>query len=507
MKLTQKDLDAVIVEKLGRLDSVVDNFIPGAKGSLVNFDGKTFGLTKVNTLALNRITSNSEIEELKSHLYNETPIIKSSIFTNFNLNNRANRNFKTQILNLIGNTVFKTDGDIRIIKKGEGYILILDRKGIFYKYNLELKEIDFKLNIADKVKNLFAVKSFQPYDILDFDLFRGGFLFSTRNNGIFFADIEDNNLEVLFPEKNIVMVKDINDKDILLIDGDGVVTIYDFDQELKLETFNTLKKSDQNIKDVAIYDDEIILLSSHKYKNTTKNLIHILKRDLAGIGYNNITASIYPGKELYGYIPSFITADDKCIYISGLKKNKNLFIWKYDRNELYKEYKEIIFDKIEIHNLNFVKFNKTNVYINYNDTLLVINEDGEIENNIKLDGLKSQDVIFDGNKIYIPSNSELSWYTIPNYIFEPEFNTILYDGDPCNSIDIFIKGNTGEELVTLLDPETLEQIQPTYYVTYQGNSYIKILGRTITSITAKITVFEGTEIEGIVVKADRIFVK
>lgn len=507
MKLSQKDLDSVIIKKLERLDPLVDNFTPGEKGAFVSYDGQNFNLRKVNNLTLNKITSVSEIEALNAQLYDESILVKSSIFTNFNMNNRANTNFRTQIVELTGNTAFKTDNEIRLIKKGKTYILILDRKGIFYKYNLEKKEIDFKLDIADKVKHLFAVTNFQPYDILDFDIFRGGFLFSTKNNGVFFADIEGNNLEVLFPERDIVLVKDINEKDIILIDTHGVVTIYDFDQELKLETFNILKKVDQTIKAITICDDEIILLSSHKYKTSTENIIHILKKDLVGIGYNNITANVYPGTDVFGYIPSFIDADDKYIYVSGLKENKELFVWKYNRKELYKEYKEIIFNKLPITGLNFIKFENSKIYINCQDKLLVIDEDGNIKSNIKLGFDKIQDIIFENNKAFIFSGSELSWYIIPNYIFENEFNAILYDGEPCNSIDIFVKGNTGNELIMLLDSETLEQIQPTYYATYKGNSYIKILGKTIKSLTAKITVFEDTVIEGIVVKADRIFVK
>jgi hypothetical protein len=200
MKITRENLDKTILEKLDRLDQLFNDFNSNKANEFLTFDGKKFQSQKINDLSLRKMTSLNEIQILKDHLYKESDIIKNSIMSDFNINNRAISNFKTQIVKLKGIILFESENELRMFKKDKNNLLILDREGVFTNFDIKSDEINYELNLGEKVRNLFAIKNFLPYDILDFQLFRTGFLFSTSYYGVFYADIENNTLEIIFSE-------------------------------------------------------------------------------------------------------------------------------------------------------------------------------------------------------------------------------------------------------------------------------------------------------------------
>lgn len=200
MKITRENLDPAILEKLDRLDQLYNDFNDNRKNEFLSFDGKSFHGQKINDLSLRKMTSINELEMFNEHLYKEKSTIKNSFMTNFNVNNRAVENLKTQIVRLKGINFFESEAQIRMFKKNKDSLVILDRDGNFTNFDIKSDEINYQLNLAEKVKSLFAIKNFLPYDILDFQIFRTGFLFSTSHYGIFYANVEENTIEVLFPE-------------------------------------------------------------------------------------------------------------------------------------------------------------------------------------------------------------------------------------------------------------------------------------------------------------------
>jgi hypothetical protein len=508
MKITRDNLDPEIIKKLDIIDKLYGN-LEGLNGSeLLSYTDGQFKGRKINDLTLRQIGKLSDIHNLQDHLYIEKGTIKNSIQSNFNINNRASVSFRNQILNLKGYQLFETTNQIRLFRKEGDQLLILDRSGIFYNYNVPTKKIDFSLDIASRVKSLFAITRFLPYDILDFQIFRGGFLFSTSHNGVFFADIENNNLEAIFPEPWILQIKVIDNDTILLISKTGTFTIYNYEKRLKIETFNKLKNLHQIVKRVVVDENRIYILATNNITNATKGILHVFEKDLAGIGYNDITSSVYPGYDILNVliINSCLCKDS--FVIAGIR-DKSVLLWKYKKDEINKKFEEIIFNKLDIDYVNFIKIENQSIYINYKDRLIVFDINGNIINNIKLDIDAIQDIIFESeNKFYAISDTKLSLYSIPNYAkTEQEFTAQVYEGEATNNIEILIKSNTGDQLITLIDPESLEEIHPNFHMIYHNDSYIKITGRTITNLIMKIKVTEMTEIEGIVVNADRIFLK
>jgi hypothetical protein len=174
-----------------------------------------------------------------------------------------------------------------------------------------------------------------------------------------------------------------------------------------------------------------------------------------------------------------------------------------------KKFEEIKFDKMEIEKINFIKFEDSILFINYNNRLIGIDLDGNLIYNIELNNEEIFDIEFEeNNSFYAMSDNKICFYSIPSYNqTELEFTAKIYDGTLTNNIEIFIKSNTGDQLVTLIDPETLEEIQPNYHIIYSNNSFIKIMGRKIKELIMRIKITPNTEIESIVVNSDRVFLK
>lgn len=512
MKITRENLEPAILEKLDRLDQLYNDFNDNRKNEFLSFDGKSFHGQKINDLSLRKMTSINELEVFKEHLYKEETITKNSFMSNFNVNNRAIENLKTQIVKLKGITFFETKSQIRTFKKYKDSLLILDRDGNFTNFDIKADEINYELNLAEKVKNLFAIKNFLPYDILDFQIFRTGFLFSTSHYGIFYADVAENTIEVIFPEQWVLKIKVIDDNDILFISKDGSFSIYDFDKGLKIESFNKIKQLNQTIKRIEIGRNpkynRIYVLAQNEATNHTKHILHVFEKDNAGIGYNDITAKVFPGYNVLNSIINTLCLCDTNILVCGLR-DKHLFTWNYDKEKMNIKFEEMIFDKVSFEKLNFIKFENQILYTSLDNKLIGMNLSGDVIYNIELDDSEILDIIFDeNNSFYAISDNKVSFYSIPSYNkSELEFTAKVYEGPSTNNIEIFVKSNTGDQLISFVDPDTLEEIQPNYHIIYNNDSFIKISGRNVKELIMKIRITPSTEIEGIVVNANRIFLK
>jgi len=509
MKLTQKDLDQEILDKLNRLDPVIGKFSTEDLSSFIGYNGTEFYLKKINDINLRKIISSSEINRFRDFFFKETPSIKNSFDSNFNLNNRPNKALKTQIVELSGIPLFKIDNEIRNAKKERDYVLLLDTKGIIYKYNFIAKKLEFSLDIVKKVRTLFAVAQFETYDILDFEIFRGGFLVSTTNNGVYFADVLNNNLEVLYSENNIKTVKAYEDKKVLLISDRGQIIIYDFDTKMKLETFNQMKRLDQEPRKIIADREKIVILGKSRFNNSNEKLLHILKKDLAGVSFENISSKIFPGVDNQRYTPLFLSEDERSIYISGLRDGKFLFVWKYNIEKLEDKFEEIVIKDIEFDSLDYVRIYGGEILVSYKNRILVFNLQGKVQKNLVLREMDYVKDIFTENeerKFLVISKDSVVLFKFPEYLQESTFSASIYNGAPVNSIEVLVSSKTGKENIVLIDGETSAQIIPTFYLVHEGNSYIRYFG-TIRNVSLKIDLLEDSEIERIVVNAEKVYLK
>lgn len=508
MKINEKDIDPGIINKINRLDKVVNSFSDENKSGFLTYNGTEFTIKKINDLSLRKIINYSDLLKFEKYLYKNDSLYASSFSNNFNLHNRANSKFRTQVVSLNGIEIFSIDNPIRISKREKNNFLVLDTEGIFYKFDIATRKLDFSLNIIERVKSLFAIEKLLPYDVLTFEVYRTGFLFSTRHNGVFYADIENNQLEVVFIEDHVTLIQDSGDGNVLLLSEGGIITIYNFDNRVKLETINILKKLDQYPFRSTEENNDIFILGKHKYTNSNKNILHILKRDLANLGYSDISSLIYPGTENYDYDIFDLIIDGDSLYIVGLK-NKQLFFWKYSLANLSKEYQEVIFTAFEIEKLSFVKIKNGEIYFSYDNKLIVIDETGKIIKNFKLKSERIDDIVFlENNKeLMVFSEKSAVLYSISDYFPEAETTLSCTIGKDFNVTEIFSKSTNGKEKLVLVNGDTLEQIIPSVYLSFKEYTFIRILGSNFTNLIIKISIPEDTEIDGIIVYKDRIFLK
>jgi IMP cyclohydrolase len=146
--------------------------------------------------------------------------------------------------------------------------------------------------------------------------------------------------------------------------------------------------------------------------------------------------------------------------------------------------------------------------INEGEKLLFLDMEGKIKKNLKLKS-KINDIIFLNDEEFIGISEEgLSFNRIPEYIHEKTILLNVYnEKESCNNIDVYVKSNDAQEKFMFVEEETGTPIAPYYLATYKNNTIVKILGSKAKSIIMRIDSPQGNKIEGIVVNADKVFLK
>jgi hypothetical protein len=511
MKITQKELDQAINDRLDRLDSLSAKFTQSDKNSFLTFDGKEFGFRKVNEILLSRVASQSDIESMESHSFSETKTIKSGFVSNFNVNNRANVNAPSQVVRLEGFPLFETKNDIKFTRQNGEEVLALDVLGMFYKYDLKERKLKYSLNLVDRIKSIFAITELLPNDITDVDMYANGFVFSVGTYGVFYADEKAGTLEVKFTEKNVRYVRSIGGGRFLLFTSDGNVVIYSFETGLKVETFLTLKKLGQTPKDVVLTNGKVFLLANSNGNLSSENLIHLWEMDAAGVSLQNSDKKLFPGFDSKRYLPKFISVDGENLYVTGTKDNIKLFVWIFDLKSLESEPREVIFDSFDIGRLNFTAVSeKEIVFSDSNNKLIFINWDGSIKKNINLKSASEVYNLIPGklNEVIVSTKRDVKIFKVPEYRFESEINLKIFSSDkPCNNIDVLVRTTDGKEKVMFIDEETAMPIEPFFHLVNGEGTFAKILGSSAKEIIMKVSVSETTVIKEVLVKADRLYLK
>jgi hypothetical protein len=509
MKITTRELDTSLIERIERLDGITMNFSEADKAGFVSYNGEKFLIKHVNETFLNEIYNNNDFDYLNNHLYQESEYTKNSFNSKFNVNNVASKNITNQLVIVEGIPAFQAQGNIRKIRKYDTYMLVMDELGIFYRYNFKDHKLDFSLNLVDKIKKVFAIETIQSIEFLDFEIYNGGFLVSTLSNGVFFADVTNNSLEVKFAENNVVEIEDMKNGNVMLVHSDGTILIYNFKVGMRVETINYLKKTNQIFKGMYIDNNNLFILGRPIYSNSTDNLLHTWNIDPSG-SMNNITGLVKKGYDNTAYQPLHISGDINYIYISGIKDNHNVFVWKYNRKQLDQPFEEIILNA-GVDYLNFIEVNNNSVLLNIEDRLLNFDATGRIVKNIQLKTdtpiskiyTKEQD-----KELLVVSGKYIILYRLPEYKVTNDILLEIYKSDvTSNNIDILIKSNKELTNVVFLNAEGAQVIEPFYKVQTKVGTVYKIMNSTAKTIDLRLGTLGDTEIEGVVVNSNNVYTK
>jgi hypothetical protein len=510
MKINKNDIESSIIEKINQFDSIIDNFSDEDRSGFLAFNGNKFYIKRTSDVFLKKILSEEDLNNYKSHLYLESGLLKNSFRTNINTNNQSSNRFKSLIVKPVEDVLFKFTSDIVLHKEYLGSVYVFTEKGFLIQYSLKDKKSETAYDLLGTIKKEFSIQNISVYDFISIEAFEGGVLLGTRNDGVFFYDPKSKKLEVKFAEQDVVLIKYLgNDLFVLGMDKiDANIAFYNI-SGMRIEVANSLKKKLFQMPHlIDSYNGNLFVVGRPYSLDTTKDIVHYWKKDLAGLSYNNLDGKLFPGYDNKNYKPKYITVTESHLYISGLKDNKVLFIWQYDINDLQKPFIEFSFDKFSFEKLSYVDMNEKHFVAAETNNVYFMDIDGKVERNISLnEEIKS---IFltdiDDEFIYI-TNDKIISVKLPKHT-DGDISLNVYSGETnCNNIDIYIKSSTGKEKIVFLDADTLMQIAPFYYGVYNNDIIIKLLGSTSLNILMKIGIPEDSEIEGIVINPNRLFMK
>jgi hypothetical protein len=510
MKINKKDLEPSIVEKVEQFDKLRQQFTSEDKSGFVAFNGEEFYVKRINDLLIKGIFTEKDIEFYENHLYSEGANEKNSFNSYINSNNIASSSFKALAVKPVEEILYKFTSDIVLIAKSLSVVYVLTEKGALVRYNLAEKKHEQSFDVLSYIRSNFAVVDISIHDFLSIEIIPGGLLLSTKNNGVFFYDSEKKTLEIRFVESGVVSMKYLSNEVILLgIDRvENNLIFFNINGE-KIETSSILKRKLYQMPYLLeSFEDNLLVVGRPYGINTTKDIVHYWKKDKANISFNNHDGRIFPGLDKKNYLVKHLSVTKTNAYLSGLKDDGKLFVWQYDFDELEKPFKEIIFDRLSLTDLSFVDMTESYFIAGVDNNLYFLNANGNVEKNLKLsEPIKTVSLIEFKDEFFYISKDKIILVKIPEYSDKEVLLDIYSSELSCNNIDVYVKSSTGKEKIAFFDTDTLTEIVPFYYVSYRGNIIIKLLESTAKKISMKIGIPKDSGVEGVVISANRLFMK
>lgn len=509
MKINKNDIDSAIIEKVNQFDELIENFSDEDRSGFLAYNGEKFYIRRTSDVFLRKISSEEELERLKAHLYSEEGLLKNSFSTKMSVSDLASPRFKQLAINAVEEELFKFTSRVILHKEHKGSIYAFTEKGFLIQFDTNEKKSDVRVDIIGGIRSNFAIRELSAYDFLAIEIFDGGAMLSTRNDGVFMYDFEKKTIELKFPESDVVLIKDLGDGTFVLgMDRiDNNIAFYNI-SGMRIEISNNLRKRSFQMPHLAVSRGDSMFILGRPYSlRTTKDTLHHWRKDLAGISYNGNDGSVFPGYDHKNYNQQYLDITDTHLYISGLKDDGKLFVWQYDLNELQKPFREFSFDKFSFDRLSFVEMNEEHFVAAESKKVYFIDSEGNVTSNLILnDEIRGVFNLSDKGFVYL-SDDKIVSVTVPSKV-DGDITLRIYEGEnACNNIDIFVSSSTGKERIAFFDEETLEQLAPFYFGVYKTDIIIKILGSTAKKISMRISIPSDSSVEGVVVSPNRLFMK
>lgn len=498
MKISRRELDSTVLEKLDQLDNVAETYDENNPDGFVSYGPNGFYFKKTNDTFLKKVYDENEIVELENSLSSRNRNITSSLLKDIRLDNKTNMAAMAFLYNLQF-TDKKEFPSIFFYKFLNNKFLIIDKDGILY-FNEKQFEIEKSLREQFNISKNFSLGDIVDICLIDED----NLLIATTNFGLYKLKLSSNELELLCVIEKVRKIE-MSHTESLFVATDSFCAFYDLKSGNCIEKFYNIANSYQIPKDIIKADNGIFVIANPAGPSIMNNLIHFYKLDKAGIGYN-IQDGLLPKHSFdISHQILFTKLIDDSLYLVGKVNNKYCFIWKYNIKtfELNEEY----IDCREFISLNGF-FEANGYYLILSSKDLFIIKDNKIYSHYKLPE-KCFDLYLLNGELYSILNSNIAKFSLLS--FEKKIDNLsylVYNGqDACNNIDIFIKNATRNERISLIDMDTNKMITPSFYIVYGNNSIIKLMNCKSTKIKMLISVNENSFLEGIVVRNNRIFLR
>ena len=501
MKITRRDLDSAIIEKLDLLDNVAATYDENNPDGFVSYGKAGFYFKKTNDTFLKKVFNEDEIVALEEALVNPAKNVRSSALLDMRDDktyfNAATKNF----LHNIGlKHRLSTQDAIKVFESGR-YLAILFKSG---KLTLVSADGSREINLLNSLKEQFALSSvIGVYDIVDIKDSDNIIVVATRNNGIYKITLDSELKYEQLVELSDVRSIEITPTKMLFVAADGLCGLYNLSTGLRAERFLNIKNDTQVPVDSIIDNSgNIFVIATTLGANNLDNMLHSWMIDAAGVAYNCKDSSMPRNPIDRRFQPMFMRADGDFIYVAGLFKEERVFVWKYCISKM--EMESTVFD-LELDEFtgfmavggNYLILSKNMIYVF-----------GEEKLSLKLSVNCSKFVLFNG-AILVLTSEGLYELALPKFVAEPKqllFN-IMSASEPCNNIDIAVLGAGRAERISIIDADTKKEIQPSYYMVYDGKSIIKLMNCKSLKLQLKISVSQTSALKGIVVKQNRMFLR
>ena len=504
MKVTMRDLDSNILEKLNVLDNVAKTYDEKHPDGFVSYGPNGFYFKKTNDTFLKKVFDENEIVSLEQSLHSNASNILSSELVDFRADNKTN--IATKAFLFKTPFTYKKDLGSKILnyKSFDSVIYTLNYDGCLYKISedSESTNVDI-LKILEENFNL--AKKIYANDLLDFDILDADtVILATSNFGVYKVHVSKKEIELLFVAERVRKIKITYTKSLFVLTDDFCAQ-YDIATGNRIEKYSNIVNRHQLPLDAVRVNGDIFVLGTPIGISNLDNILHLWKLDEEKISYNCVDSKIERFHLDNRYQIMFIAYDEHCVYISGLF-NDNPFVLSVDRNTL-RVTKKFVYTSLTLNEYTdfraidgkFVILSKNMVYI--------LNENS-IEERLQLESDCSRIKILNGEVVAI-SGSNLVKFQLTK--FSTASDSLLYNilnsDEPCNNLDILIKNVGRSERVTLIDGNTGKEIQASYYLLYKGNAVLKLMNCKSTNIILKLAVTVSSNVEGIVVRKNRMFLR
>ena len=502
MKITQRDLDENLLDKINRFDTVIKEYSSSSSGdNFISYNGSGFHLKNSENIFLKKIYTEDELIDLQDSIHKKNKNISSSSYSDLRLDNK----FNAALESLATKTVYSANiklKNIVLCKHFSNSIGVLDSNGNFIK--IVEKKILTSINILEKLKSNFNItSSLYAFGIVDIaEINENEYAIATGNFGIYKLNISTNEIELIINTDKVKKIEYLHTKN-LLVATENACLIVDIASGKIIEKDYTVYNSGQIPVSIVKTINEIFILGAPIGPQNLNNIVHGWILDDAKISYNSIDSKIQNNPRENDYQVMFMNYDNSFLYLTGKFHNK-IFVWKYN----------LIDFSLDESFIDCITCETYDGFIPYNDTYCILIEghffiikNNTIQENLILPNKCNSLKLIDGEILSVAKNLGLAFFAFPKYSSSDDIveYSVLDNNEPCNNIDIFVEGATRAERITILDINSGSEIIPSFYMVYNGNSVIKLLNCQSTKIKMLINVSKESSITGIAIKKNRVF--
>jgi hypothetical protein len=508
MKITINDLDQDLRDKVTFLDAVKADKKPG----YLKYDNGSVGADGINTLRLGEVFDEDSISEMASHRYGssdnfvsafDTPVCKSSDAIGAG----------ALLTELQGTDVFQLNGNLRMIKIYESFMLMLDSSGTITKINKFNKEDKLSRNVIDVIHTNFVYRNFGIESITGIEYWDGSAVIATENDGIYCISLVGKDFSLKIKEPNVRGIKLLDDNRTLAVSKNGVggnVVFYDMRDGTKTAIFGNLGNRYELPSELVSSDKMAFAIGYPMGVSFPDKILHAWSEDEAKLQYDNIDYKVSKNPSDPASHVKFIKACGNFVFIVG-ERYGHMFAWSYDIKNINSSPDILNFETMpaSIDDIKDFDYYGGNYYVAIKNRVFILGPNFQILENYLLKGISSSDrVSFDKGSVYAFDEKTCISFMKATRQYQKTLKFEILNSDySTNNIDILVEAKSKYQMA-FVDATTGLTIVPYFYMKLDEKYHVvKITNGEYKKILMLTSLDNGDSIDSIVIHNNRIFYK